>query len=218
MGSVLARTIVQGIRDTLIDQDQTVWTDTELLQYVSEGQQNIPRYKQDAYVVNGAVRLRAGTKQRLPADGLRLISITRNLGTDGRTPGRAVVVADLVTINREDPDWHQQPAAATVIELYYDPMDPKHFYVSPPQPTAGQGYVEMVYAAVPPALTTLDTPLAIDDIYRSSLVDYGCARALQKLGRGGDGARAQEFFNNYLTSLQAQEASEAASEPFAGGR
>lgn len=218
MGSVTARTLATRIRTRLLDTESVVWTDGELLEYLSEAQQTIPRYKPDAYVRNVARRLQAGTRQEIPDDGLRLVAIPRNMGSDGRTPGRAVLVADLQTINREDPDWHTRQAAPEVVEVYYDPSDPKRYYVSPPQPEADRGHVEMVYAAVPPEMTSLDNRIVIDDVYQASLVDYGCAKALEKLGRDGDGQRADFYFNRFTLGLQAQSSSETAAEPAPGER
>jgi hypothetical protein len=216
MGTVTAQTLIERIRAILLDPEQEVWTDEELLEYVSEGERTIPRYKADAYVKRVPVKLGPGTKQKLPSDGLRLIAVPRNLGTDGVSAGRAIVVADLETINREDPDWHTRSQSHEVIEIFYDPMDPKHFYVSPPN--TGDGYVEESYSAVPPALEDAFSTLTLDDIYADSIVDWGCFRALDKLGLQGDGARASVYRERFITGLQAQAVSESGAEPRVGSR
>lgn len=216
MGTTTAQTIIDRIRAALLDPDSEVWSDEELLEYVSEGERTIPRYKPDAFVQRVTRHLLPGTRQELPSDGLRLIAVPRNMGTDGLTPGRAILVADIETINREDPDWHTRSQSAEVIEIFYDPMDPKHYYVSPPN--NAKGSVEVIYSAVPPKMEDTFSTLSLDDIYADSLFDYGCFRALAKLGLQGDGARAAEHFNRFVTGLQAQTMSEAGAEPQAGRR
>lgn len=162
MGTVLASEIMADAAETLLDQNNTRWTDPVKFGYVNDGQRLAVLYKPDINVVIDSYQLVEGTKQTLP-DGtnsfqnpsaatlqecVALLDIIRNMGTAGTTPGGAIDPVDLQYLNAFNTDWHAETAAAAVQSYAFDERYPKNFYVYPPQPAASQGYVEVSYSAL----------------------------------------------------------------------
>ena len=145
----------------LKDDDQTRWPTTELLGWINDGQREIVLYKPNACTKNISVPTVAGTKQTLPTDGVQLVDISRNMGASpGTTPGRAIRLTYREILDVREPDWHTKTPSAVVQHFTYNPLDPKTYYVYPPQPATGMGYVDMVYAAIPDDCVIGTEPLA----------------------------------------------------------
>jgi hypothetical protein len=173
--TLYAEKILTDVRQTLQDEGSTKkWKDEDLVAYLNEGLRTIALFKPDATAKTGNVTLVAGTRQTLPADGLRLIKLTRNMGADGNTPGRPVHVADEQMLSRFAPDWHTRAGADEIENYTYDEQDPKTFWVFPPANAGRQ--VEGVYSAAPAELDAADlnydTPAVVvplDDVYEAVL-------------------------------------------------
>lgn len=201
MGTITASALLGKAQTILVDTTGIQWDLPELLGWLNDGQREVLIYKTNAYVVNKAVQLATGTKQGLPIDGIQLIDVTRNMGLDGTHPGRVVRIAMREVLDASLPNWHTARASAECRHYMYNPLDPKHFYCYPPQPTAGQGYVEMVYAATPPDVAQLDNPISLDDIYQNPLIDYVLYRAYSKQTDGGDAGLAASHYGAFTSAL-----------------
>lgn len=216
MGTVLASKIILSVQSILQDSAGRRWpVDTELLEWLNAAQRDIVTYKTNAFVKGDAVKLQAGTKQKLPSDAVQLIDIPRNMGTDGVTPGRAIRLVERDTIDASNPNWHTATPSAVVRHFMFNPLDPLNFYVYPPQPTNGQGYVDLIYGAIPPALAnaTGATTIGVADIYANAIVDYILFRAFSKDSELADTARAAAHQNAYLAAMTGKARSEAAANP-----
>lgn len=180
MGTILSTVVIEKVQIILQDTTGIRWpSETELLGWLNDGQREVLILKPNAYVVNGVRKLDAGTKQTLPANAIQLMDVPRNMGNGGTAPGRAVRIASREILDAQSPNWHAAPANKEVRHYTYTPLDPKHYYVYPPQPAADQGYVEEIYSAVPPA-ATIQGAITLDDIYQNVLVDYILYRAYSK--------------------------------------
>lgn len=184
MPSILASAIIDKAEIILLDTTNTRWPTSELLGWLNDGQREVCIHKPDACVVNKAVQLAAGTKQRIgidsnnTADAVMFLDMPRNLGDDGLTPGPAIRPVSREILDTQQPDWHTGTAYSEVKHFTYDPRDPKHVYVFPRQD--GTAYVEMVYAASPADLGSLAAAINVDDIYHNPLLDYVLYRAYSK--------------------------------------
>lgn len=180
MGTLTAQSIVDKVETTLQDTGNNTWGEAELLGYLNDAIEKICSLKPDAYVVTAPVQLVAGVKQALPAGGTALKDIIRNMGTDGSTPGNAVILVGRADMNAALPGWMAASANATVVHWIYEPKeDPKVFYVYPPQPATAMGYVEMRYAAVPAAIA-LGAVIPIDDNHENAIMLFMLHRAWLK--------------------------------------
>lgn len=208
METITAADIINDAANTLQDDGNVTWTRAELLVYASDSQRAACIVKPDAFVKNVALVLVAGTVQNLPDDGNAFVRIVRNMGTDGATPGRAPRSLTVDLLDRQNPNWHGASADPTVLEYAYDERDPKRFYVSPPQPAAGQGQVQLVYQAFPPALAAETDQIALDAVYRTVLMHYVCYRAYLKNGELQNNLDAQAHRAEFLALLGAKDRAE----------
>lgn len=202
MGTIVASTLINKAQIILQDLTGVRWpSNTELLGWLNDGQREVLVYKPNANVKHASHKLATGTCQSLPEDCVQLIDIPRNMGTDGLTPGRAIRLAVREVMDAQVPGWHSARASAEVRHFMYSALDPKTFWVYPPQPATGQGYVDLTYSATP-SNATLDGFIQIDDIYANVLVDYILYRAFSKdTEAAADVNRAATYQNAYLSSL-----------------
>ena len=202
MGTVLASTIITRARGILQDADSTsyTWSDADLLAYLNDGQRNIVFMKPDAYIKNESVVLVAGTKQTVPTDGLGLIKITRNMGTNGTTPGKPVAFVLMEQVDYLIPDFHTHTACASLDLYTYDKDDPLRYYVYPPQPTSSFGYAEIVYPALP-ADVAASAAITLGDVYQTALLNYILYRAFSREIDPISSSSAGAYYNLYVSEL-----------------
>jgi len=213
MSTIAAQSVVDKAQVILQDTTGVRWPDSELLGWLNDGQREIVLYKPNAFIKNMSVRLVGGTKQSLPADGVQLIDVVRNMGTNGTTPGRAVRITMREVLDSQIPDWHSETPSSVVKHYVYSVLDPKNFYVYPPQPAAGQGYVELVYGASPTD-ANLNGPITLDDIYQNVLVDYILYRAYSKdTEYAADQNRAAAHQTAYISALTGKTKVEVGANP-----
>lgn len=153
MGTILGAEIIGRAALELQDTNFVRWSVAEHLLALEDGQRQIVLRKPDAYSKNVNLILTvSATRQTLPSDGIMLLDIVKNMGTDGETPGKAITRTEKAIMDSQYPDWHIAAASSVVRHFMYDERDPVHFYVYPPQPATDPGYIEIIYSASPPPL------------------------------------------------------------------
>ena len=208
--------LLSRIEDILQDTTSVRWPEAELLRYINDAQREIVYYRPESSAKTDNVQLVAGTKQTLPADGLRLIKVTRNMSdtSGGATGKRAVRIVNVDILNTQEPDWNDpnvsgDAAHGTVVKHYiFDEDDPKNYYVYPG--VSGNAYLEIVYSKIPTDLSSASSNLDIDDVYGNAVIDYVLFRAYQKDSEyAGNAQRSQVHYQLFLNcigqGLQAQE-------------
>lgn len=206
MATITGTNIIDRAAIVLQDTTGVRWPQTdELLLWLNDGQREIVLRKPEAYAQNAVVSLAQGTKQSIPAAGIQLLDVIRNMGTGGATPGRAITRIDREILDEQRPDWHSETVSATTKHYMFDTRDPKHFYVYPPQ-HATPGQVEMIYASSPDDLSALADTITLDDVYAGVLLDYILYRAYSKDADLSPSApqRAVAHYNSFLASLGAK--------------
>lgn len=134
----------------LQDVTGTRWPTAELLQWLNDGQRETVMLCPNASVRNEALLLVANsTKQTLPVGGIRLQDVTRNMGIDGLTPGKAVRYVEREVMDSTRPSWHSEPGQKEAKQFVFDPRDPKHFYIYPRPHATIPVYVETIYTISP---------------------------------------------------------------------
>ena len=201
--SVVASVILTKVRNQLADNGSVQrWTDAELLGWLSDGQRTIAAADASTASAVQAIKLVAGTRQEIPADGYAFLGMYRNMGTNGTTPGQAVTIVRRDLLDRIKPTWHADTPSPTVQNYVFNNEDPLAFYVYPPND--GTGYVEINYAVMPVELTATSQPIDIQDIYQSPLFDYVMARAHAKDSDAAAGLQyAQMYMQSFMTFLSA---------------
>ncbi|WP_419917457.1 DUF6682 family protein [Candidatus Poriferisocius sp.] len=197
-----AQVLIDRAARGLNDPSNSRWPIDELLEYISDAQRATVLLRPEANPIIDTVKLVAGVRQTIPADGFTLLTITRNMGTDGTTPGPAIGSAARGDLDI-DRSWTTQDPAAVVANFNYDVRARKTFYVSPPQPAAGQGQVELIYSKVPDDIDSATDTMALDEIYIPTLHSYvmHCAFLKDMPVQGHTPEVANLYFERFMTLL-----------------
>ena len=193
---MLASDIISRARTILNDVDGVRWLDTELLNWINDGQRLIALVRPDSSVSNTTVTLVAGTKQTIPADGLRLLDVTRNIGANG-AGGRVCRNVDRDVLDTQNINWHSEAQMDVVKNFVYDNRDPKTFYVYPPATTSAK--LEIIYSKNPTNCVDTASTLAVADIYADPLLNYVLYRAYSK---DAEFAQNSNLSSGYLATFQ----------------
>jgi len=185
------------------------WPVTELRFWLNEAQRMIANLSIGSCTATRQVALVGGTKQTIPSDGIRLLSITRNIVDVAHgVTGRRVAVCDLDTLSAYDPAWAVATPVVEIQNYCYDERTPTVFYVYPPV-SPGEGIsgpsftnVEMVLAVEPNYTTGPTSPLSLGDQYVPMLIDYILWRAFSKDNGTPNGfAIAQNYQKSFYEGM-----------------
>jgi len=210
--AVAVNSIVDKVESLLQDTTNARWPVLELVGWLNEAQKETVREKPEAYTTTTAVQLTAGTKQSIPAGGILLIDVIRNMGTDGTTAGNAIRIADRRLLDTHVPDWHHTKNSTQYVDNYvFDERNPKIYFVSPP--SDGNNYVEICYSTIP-ATVAAGQNIILDDIYESVIIDYMLYRAYSKDADYTNNAqRAISHYQAFLIALGQQDKAEKIFDP-----
>ena len=209
---MFASAVIERVAETLQDQSGVTWTEAQLVAWLNDAQRTVALVRPDASSVTGQLALQLGTKQALPANGLRLLTLIRNLGTDGATPGAAIRLVDRGTLDTVTPNWHSAKASTAIAEYAVDDRDPLHYWVNPP--SDGTGKVEGTYAVTPALITTTTDTLPLADTYSPALVEWMLYRCFARDSEQTPNfARAAGHFQNFFNLLGMKTQSDMAASP-----
>jgi hypothetical protein len=173
--AVTAAHILDRAKLQLADPNYKRWSEAELIKYINDGQREVVLYKPDASSANTNVTLVAGSKQAMPSDSIRLVSVVRNTSTNS---SRAVRAVPRETLDRFKPNWHSEKQNAEVQHFVFDENDQNVFYVYPPND--GNGQVEVMYTQTPTDVASTTDNLGVSDAYANAVLDYVLYRAFSK--------------------------------------
>jgi hypothetical protein len=216
--SVTAQSIIRRVVETLNDTTSVRWPVAELVRYLNDGQREVGTYRPDALVSGATHSLAAGSRQTLPANGIKLLDIVRN----DSTSQRAVRMTNRQILDAQIPNWHNLTGATEILHFIYDPRDPLVFYVYPPAAASGAA-VYMIYAGTPAAITepadgstysAVSGNIGVPDIYANALVDYVLYRAYTKdTEYAGNAARATAHYQAFTNALTVEANATAVASP-----
>lgn len=216
MATIQVNSIITRAGTLIQDATNVRWPTDELLNWLNDGQREIVLLKPQASVKNESMSLAVGsTKQSIPAAGVMLIDVSRNMGSGGSTPGDAIRVTSREVLDAQRPSWHSDANADGKIKHYmFDPRDPKNFYIYPKAP-ASPWYVEVIYSAAPTDCSA-GGAIQIDDIYANALLDYVLYRAYSKDAEYAQNAQlAVAHYQAFSNSLGVKTQNELAQNPSA---
>ena len=207
------------------------YTQRELVTWLNEGQKAIAKYVPSSCSRVDAVKLVAGTKQsilKIPAAnvlrdgsnpaadvfGIAVMSIVRNMGSNGLTPGKAVRISDRETLDSFQPGWHTE-TGTEIAGYVYDPKTPQIFFVTPGVKSDVTVWVDLQYAFNPPEIPadgsygmdgTSTTAVGVDESNTDDLVNYILARAYAKDSESSNVAMSSMYGQQFVSSINAQAA------------
>lgn len=204
---MLASVITDGAALTLVDTDHVTWSVAELLGYLNEALRATALVKPDLVTKQEALTLAAGVLQNLPADGISLIDITRNVaGTQ-----RVVTQVDLQMLAEVQRFWPAATQEVAVEHFTVNPTAPRQFNVYPPND--GTGQVIALYGVVPTALTAVSETIPVLDIYQQPLLQYVLSRAYAKNTKRQDLVKAADAMQNWARAIGAKSQAQNAIAP-----
>lgn len=224
MGTILASAIMATAAGILHDEGFERWTEAVLFEGLNYAQREIVFVKPDTNPVAGAVKLAAGGEQAIPAGGVALLRISHNMGTDGTTPGKHISKVAREKLEAYNPYFAAAEASAAVKHYTSDDQTPTMFTVVPPQPSASQGYVWMVYADTPDDMVKPagDYAVAINlpDVYANVMLYFALYWAYQRDAdfSPASAARARDYYQLFLALLGKKDQAEAVGEPLPAAR
>lgn len=212
MGTLTAQYVLDKAVIQLNDLTSVRWTRAELLKWLNDAQRQIVLMQPNSSNVTAAMKMVAGTRQTIPADGWLLLDVYRNMGTAGTTPGRAIRIVSKELMDGFNPDWHSDTAATVVKNYLYDIQDQTAFWVYPP--SNGMGYLQVNYAKVPADLTSESQAIGLNDILQTVILDYIMYRACSKDAEYAPGLQlAQGYWSTFTAALGAKENAETTNSP-----
>jgi len=212
-GTITAAEIINRVQDTLQDTTSIRWPKTELLRYMNDAQREIVNLRPDSSSISANIDLVAGTAQTIPAAGLRLIKVVRNMSAAGAsaTGKRVIRIVDKDILDTQEPLWHDPDVTGdathvSIVKHYiFDEDDPRRFYVYPGVlvTNASACFVEIVYSASPTDIVnTTSGVIRVDDIYSNAIIDYTLFRAYLKDAEfAGNAQRASTHYQLFTGSV-----------------
>jgi len=201
------RSILNRSAALLNDEEHTRWEESELLEWMNDGQRVIARGPAtDVYVLRANITAVAGSVQSLPIDGIRLVDVVKNVAAGG-----AIQSTDYALVDMLSSTW-RAGTAGVAENFFYDENNPKEFELYPPQ--AGGESIEIVYNAQP-ADAVVTGNIIIDDMYADALIDYVAYRAFSKDTEDTSGqlGRATAFYKAFLVGAGMKDLTDARIEP-----
>lgn len=171
------------------------------IKYLNAAVRALILVRPDAGAVTEEVALVAGIKQTLPSDALRLLDITRNLGSDGATAGKIVTPTTRKHIDYSNLLWPANTGETYIENFSYDSNVPRIFYVTPPVHATTAVYVEMSTSQLPTKMTDSDSDDGIEDIFFEPMLQFLLYKALSADDENVDTAKAQQHLNNFFQLL-----------------
>jgi len=201
--AIAVQDVLKRTDDLLLDANRVRWTEAERIRWINEAATAIIVRRPAARAVSTVVALVAGTLQTIPASGVQLLDVVRNVSATG-APGRAVRRTDRQLLDDVDPDWHSAKQKGTVKHFTFDDRDPTTFYVYPPAIVGTK--VLLLHSELPAALAETDTSGSLDlpGQYLEPVVNYVCYRANAKDSEFANTAAATAFYQAFMDALGLQ--------------
>ncbi len=178
MGTLTASSLIAQASELLQDEDNITWSTAQGLEWLNDAQRALAIARPDASIETKAIRLVSGTRQTI--DGHRLMSVIRNMGSNGTVPGRAIRRVDRETRDAWNVDWHTDTASAVVDEYMFDDRTPKEFLVYPPVTTNSTVWAEIIQSVVPAAVADITAAITVEDLWAPALIEWICFRFTER--------------------------------------
>ena len=212
MGTITAQSIIDKASTLLLDPGNARWTRAELLGWLNDAQRQIILMSPNATNKVAVMKLAAGTRQSIPADGWTVLDVIRYMGTDGTRPGRALRLASQEVMDAFNPNWHAATPSVVPQTYVFDQQDQTVFYVYPPN--TGAGYVQVNYSPEPVDLTSESQTIGIRDIFQTAILDYICYRACSKDAEYAPGLQlAGGYLQTFMATMGQKTGAELVNSP-----
>lgn len=205
--AITAQNVIHRVATTLQDLTAVRWTTDELVRYLNDGQRELVMFRPDASNTSATFTCVAGPRQTLPADGIKLLDVVRNVATASNKGHVNMIQRSLLDV--QVPNWYAKDESVNIAHYMYDGREPTAFYVYPPATNTAQ--LEINYSTYPAAIsepgasttyTSVTGNVDLPDIYANALVDYVLYRAYSKDSeQAGNAQRAAAHYAAFGNAL-----------------
>ena len=204
--------LVSDVRITLRDNfgyGAQSFTDPELVGYCNRAMDFCADASASCNPVTKALSLVAGTLQKLPPDGGRILGFLHNdleakmrfkagiMSYRGKT---AVREMDVDSLNAQIPSWASVTPSPIALYAMFDPLSPKEFAVYPSNDGTGKLLVRYTERPAPVVTAAEDFPLSAE--FKEACVNLMMYFALSRDGEDTENsARAKDFYQQAIMLL-----------------
>ena len=143
----------------------------------------------------------AGPLQTISANGAVFLSVTRNLGADGSTPGTAITLVSKERLEAAEAGWASATPAGAALHYFPAAETRNQFYLYPPQPSPPH-HVELVQALPPTVYTAVGETVSLPDHYLAALGNFAAAFVLMTDDENeATIAKADRFYQTFLALI-----------------
>ena len=199
MATYTAGNLVTILGQQLHDVGQDTWTESLLLTYLSEAQNQIALLRPEATAVTDSFTLSTEAKQNIPADGVRFLNCVRNLGQSGVSPGRHINQISRDEIDGYYPNWTADRGTTEIKRYIFENETPRIFWVYPTPSIPLK--VELSYSKAPTQIVSTATTLGLDDIYISPMLEWTLYRCLSMEAKGASVNLASQHMSAFYQAL-----------------
>lgn len=234
--TILAKDVLYRVSAQLLDAPDSArqfsrWSEKELVAWLNDAQRVIAKYLPDSCSRVDVIKLATGSRQSIETiqaasikhgdgstsaltRGKKLLDVVRNMGSDGLSAGRAVMLRTREELERIDPRWHVD-TGSEIKGYVHDPRTPKYFWTFPAVPSGTDVWVEVAMLANPTEVAYVadsmrisgnsTTVISLGDEYVDDIVNYMLARAhLKEAEVAGNAGIANAYANQFIGSINAQ--------------
>ncbi|MEL3922138.1 DUF6682 family protein [Aeromonas enteropelogenes] len=192
------KALLERISIELTDKERVSWSLDALVSYYNSAIAAIATYRPDVFAQTLAYTCVAGTRQLIPAGGIKLIEVERN------TKGRKIRFFERGVLDDLDPEWVSGTGAKAAEAYFYEPTNPRVFWLYPG--VAAGVNVDLVLSVLPSPATTAEIEagkqLQVDVSFLTACMDWIIYRAyLRDSDETANSARGQlhlQAFAQYL--------------------
>lgn len=212
---MLASVPVSQVAEILQDTLKTSFTSAQLVAWWNDAQRVIAIARPDLVVVTEPFLLGKSTvRQVAPSGTNKIIDITKNLGIDGGTHGKAIRLIDRASLDEYDDRWTIGNGATIIKEWAYDERNPRVFYVYPKPNATTDVYVELIRSSTPVDCVDENSEINVPNICVPAGVSWMLYRCFSRDSEETPNyARAQGFKTECFELLGVKSASDKQMSP-----
>lgn len=176
---MLAQPVIDLINSITNDSGNITYQLPEVILSINDAQRMVCIYRPDACSSTGVFSLSFSSIQTLSSPARRLLGVTKNMGSDGATPGQYINKTTETELNLFDPSWNTE-TGQVVLGYAYDEARPDEFIVYP-YPTSTHN-IEIKTADNPTDIASGASSISVSDSYAPCLVSWACYRLFSRDG------------------------------------
>ncbi len=201
MTAITVETIVERTKVVLQEtgSEGVRWKNAEFVEWLNEFYQQISSLRPDATSLTVSHPLVEGTRQNIPAGGLRLLDVIRNVAAESNKG--VILPMDREILDSQYRGWHNESPSINIEGYIFNDVNPRNFYVYPP--ASSNAEIELTYSSVPELHVgdyeaVKGEGIKIPESYAPDIVDWILYRSFSK---DADNASNLNRANLHLSTL-----------------